>query len=282
MTQPLTQVATQTIAKSGFPELGPPSLVDTIRSEWTKLKTLRSTVITLAIAGVIVIGLSALGSFLIAANESSELKHHGSLPSPLDTIQGGWGIGMLAFMVLGVMAISNEYSSTLIGVTLLATPKRSRVLLAKVIVFSVTMFVISEVMSFINFFVGHAIISAYPAYPNVSLTTHLVLRVVIGMGIYVTLVGLLGLGAGALLRHTAGAIVACVAFLFILPGILSALPNSWSNPIGEYWPTEAGRRLIVLDHGPNTLSAWVGTADLALFIVVLLLIAGYALSKRDA
>jgi hypothetical protein len=73
-----------------------------------------------------------------------------------------------------------------------------------------------------------------------------------------------------------------VAFLFILPGILSALPNSWSNPIGEYWPTEAGRRLIELDHGPNTLSAWWGTGDLALFIVVLLLVADYALAKRDA
>jgi ABC-2 type transport system permease protein len=277
----MTQVPTQIIATSGFPEVGPPGLMDTIRGEWTKLKTLRSTWITLAIAGVIVIGLSALGSFLIAANESSELKH-GSIPTPLETIQGGWGIGMLAFMVLGVMAISNEYSSSLIGVTLLATPRRSRMLVAKVIVFSVSMFVIAEVMSFINFFIGHAIISAYPSYPNVSLSTHLVLRVVIGMGIYVTLVGLLGLGAGALLRHTAGAIVACVAFLFILPGILSALPDSWSNPIGEYWPTEAGRRLIVLGHGPNTLSAWWGTGDLALFIVVLLLIADYALAKRDA
>ncbi len=277
----MTQAPTQTIAKSGFPELGPPSLRDTMRSEWTKLKTLRSTPVTLAIAAVLVIGLSALASFLIAANEPSELKH-GSIPAPLQTIQGGWSLGLLAFMVLGVLTISNEYSSSLIGVSLLATPKRSRLLLAKVIVFSVTMFVVAEVMSFINFFVGHAIISAYPDYPNVSLTTHLVLRVVIGMGIYVTLVGLLGLGTGALLRNTAGSIVACVAFLFILPGILSALPDSWSNPIGEYWPTEAGRRLIVLDHGPNTLSAWWGTADLAAFIVVLLLIAGYALSKRDA
>ena len=100
------------------------------------------------------------------------------------------------------------------------------------------------------------------------------------MGIYVTLVGLLGLGTGALLRNTAGSIVACVAFLFILPGILSALPNSWSNPIGEYWPTEAGRRIITLDHGPNTLSAWWGTADLALFIVVL--IADRRLRTRQA
>jgi ABC-type transport system involved in multi-copper enzyme maturation permease subunit len=277
----MTQVVPQTIAKSGFPEVGPPGLLDTMRSEWTKLKTLRSTPWTLAIAVVLVIGLSALLAFIIAANESSELKH-GNLPDPLQTIQSGWSIGFLAFMVLGVLTVSNEYSSGLIGVTLLATPKRSRVLIAKVIVFSVSMFVIAEIMSFINFFIGHAIISAYPAYPNVSLSTHLVLRAVIGMGIYVTLVGLLGLSAGALLRHTAGAIVACVAFIFILPGLLSALPDSWSNPIGEYWPTEAGRRIILLTHGPNTLSAWSGTADLAVFVAILLTLACYILSKRDA
>lgn len=272
---------TQTMARSGLADGHPPGLADTVRSEWTKLRTLRSTLVGLAIAALFVIGLSALGSFLIAANEASEIRR-GSLPTPLQTIQGGWELGLLAFMVLGVLAISNEYSSTLIGVTLLATPQRPRVLMAKVIVFASTMLVVAEVMSFINFFVGHAIISAYPAYPNVWLTDNDVLRVVIGMGIYVTLIGLLGLGAGALLRHTAAAIVACVGFIFILPGILSALPDSWSNPIGEYWPTEAGRRLIVLSHPANTLTAWWGTADLALFIVVLLVIAGYALVERDA
>ena len=277
----MTQVPTQTIAKSGFPELGPPGLRDTMRSEWTKLKTLRSTLVTLAIAAVLVIGLSALLSLVIAANQSSETKH-GSHPTALSGFQGGWGIGGLAFMVLGVLAISNEYSSGLIGVSLLATPRRARLLIAKVLVFSLSMFVVAEVMSFIDFFICHAIISAYPSFPNVSLTTHLVLRVVTGMGIFVTLIGLLGLGAGALLRNTAGSIVACVAFIFVLPGILSALPDSWSNPIGEYWPTGAGERLTELTHGPNTLSAWWGTAEFGLFIAVLLLLAGYALSKRNA
>jgi ABC-2 type transport system permease protein len=277
----MTQVPTQIIAKSGFPELGPPGLRDTMRSEWTKLKTLRSTPVTLAIAALLVIGLSALLSLLIAANQSSEGKH-GSHPTALSGFQGGWGIGGLAFMVLGVLAISNEYSSGLIGVSLLATPKRARLLIAKILVFSVSMFVVAEVMSFINFFICHLIISAYPSFPNVSLTTHLVLRIVIGMGIFVTLIGLFGLGIGALLRNTAGSIVAGVAFIFVLPGILSALPDSWSNPIGEYWPTAAGERLTELTHGPNTLSAWWGTAEFGLFIAILLLLAGYALKKRNA
>jgi ABC-2 type transport system permease protein len=277
----MTQVPTQTIAKSGFTELGPPGLRDTMRAEWTKLKTLRSTPVTIAIAAVLVIGLSALLSLVIASNQTSELKH-GRLPTALDPMLGAWILGQLAFMVLGVLTISNEYSSNLIGVSLLATPNRSRLLVAKVIVFSLSMYVITEVMSFITFFIDHAKFSAYPSYPNLSLTSHLVLRVVIGMGIYTTLTGLFGLATGSLLRNTAGSIVACVALIFVLPGILSALPDSFSNPIGEYWPTQAGERLTELTHGANTLSAWWGTADLALFIVILFVIADYALAKRDA
>jgi ABC-2 type transport system permease protein len=269
----MTEVATQPIAGSGFPELGPPGLRDTMRAEWTP--------VTIVIAAILVIGLSALLSLVIASNQSSELKH-GTLPNALDPMLGAWVLGQLAFMVLGVLAVSNEYSSNLIGVSLLATPKRSRLLVAKVIVFSVSIFVITEIMSFITFFVDDGIFSAYPSYPNVSLTTHLVLRVVIGMGIYTTLTGLFGLGTGALLRNTAGSIVACVAFIFVLPGILSALPDSFSNPIGEYWPTRAGERLVELTKSSIDLSAWWGTADLAAFITVLLLIAGYALAKRDA
>jgi hypothetical protein len=255
-----------------------------MRSEWTKLKTLRSTYVILGLGVLFIVGLSALITFLIAANEASELKH-GSIPSPLITIQGaqvGWEFALLAFMVLGVLVISGEYSSGLIGVTLLATPQRKRLLVAKVLVFAITLFVFTEVMSFVNFFVGHAIVSAYPAYPNTSLSNNGVLRVVIGMGIYVTLIGLLGLGAGALLRNAAGAIAACVGFLFILPIALSALPDSFSNPIGEYWPTQAGMRIGLLHQDAHTLTAWWGAGDMALFIALLLLLTGYALSKRNA
>jgi ABC-2 type transport system permease protein len=281
----MTQVPTQIIAKSGFPEIGPPGLRDTMRAEWTKMKTLRSTYIIFILGALFILALSALITFLIAANEASELKHGGSLPSPLITIQGGqvgWEFALLAFMVLGVLIISGEYSSSLIGVTLLATPQRRRFLLAKVLVFALSLFVFTEVMSFVNFFIGHAIVSAYPDYPNTWLSNDGVLRVVIGMGIYVTLIGLMGLGAGALLRNAAGAIAACVGFLFILPIALSALPNSFSNPIGEYWPTQAGSRIGVLHQGAHDLTAWWGAGDMALFIVVLLLVAGYALAKRDA
>ena len=108
------------------------------------------------------------------------------------------------------------------------------------------------------------------------------LRAVIGQGLDAALVGLIGLSLGAILRHTAGAITASVAVLFVLPLVLMALPASWEQPVEEYWPTEAGSQLEQVTRQAHALTAWWGTGDLALFVVVLLVIAGYALVKRDA
>ncbi len=262
------------------PVAGPvPTLADTIRAEWAKLRTLRSAPVTLAVAALLVVGLSALISFAVAQNH--QRAGADALAHPLHIIQAGWELGLLAFMVLGVLVVSNEYSSGLISATLMSTPKRARVLAAKVIVFTLTAFVAGEVMSFADFFIGHAIIAAYP-FPDPWVTDPNVVRSVVGWGIVATLGGLIGLGAGTLLRHTAGAIASCVGFIFILPGVLSALPSSWSNPIEEYWPTNAGARLTELTQGPHTLTAWWGAGDLLAFVVVLLGVAGTLLVRRDS
>ena len=141
------------VARPGPSQSGP-TIVSTMRSEWTKFRTLRSSLITLGVAGLLVIGLSALISFAVAANGNrpeADAKAH-----PLRIMQGGWELGLLAFMVLGVLVVTNEYSSGLIGATFMSTPRRARVLLAKVTVFTLTAFVAGEVMSFVNFFLSHA------------------------------------------------------------------------------------------------------------------------------
>ncbi len=256
---------------------GAPGLADAVRAEWAKLRTLRTTAVSLGLTALFAIGLSALACLLTASHGRQPRT-----PPTLSIIQGGWELGLLAIMVLGVMAVTNEFSSGLIVSTYLATPRRSRVLIAKVVVFTSVVLVTTEVVSFADFFVGHAIIAAYPSFPNVGISFPNVLRAVVGMGIYTTLLGLVGMGAGAVVKHTAGGIAACVGFIFILPGVLSALPASWSNPIGKYWPTEAGRQVVLLTHGPNSLSAWWGTAVLGAFVVALLLAAGYLMDRRDA
>lgn len=257
----------------------PPTFVDTMRSEWTKLRTLRSTAITLAVAAVLVIGLSALITWAAYGAPT-----HGKrvLTDPVGIIQAGWFFGLLTLMVLGVLVVTNEYSSGMVVSTFLATPKRTRVLLAKVTVFALLLLVVCEVVSFINFFLGHTVISAFPQFPDPAIGGHNVLRAVIGMGLDGALAGLMGLGLGALLRNAAAAIAVGVGIVFVEPIVALLLPSSISNPLNEYWPTQAGGQLEEVNLQAHSLTAWWGTGDLVLFIFLLLLAAGYALVKRDA
>jgi len=270
---------TQTIsaqATSAGPKPGP---LDTLRSEWTKLRTLRSTPITLAVIAVIVIGLSALITLAVV---NSPRRGTRAIDNPVSIIQSAWFFGLLAFMVLGVLVVTNEYSSGLIGPTFLATPRRLRVLIAKVSVFTVVTLAAGEVMSFINFFTSTAIASGTTRFVDPAIGDHNVLRAVVGMGIDAALAGLMGLALGALLRSTAWSIAAGVGITFVVPIIIAILPSSWGNPIDEYWPTQAGSQLEEVTRQAHSLTAWWGTGDLVLFVVVLLVVAGYALVKRDA
>lgn len=272
---PMSQ-ATAPLRSSGVKA---PRPVDTLRSEWTKLRSVRSTPVTLAVIALIVVGLSGLITLAVVTNH-----RHGErvIDNPIGILQAAWFFGLLAFMVLGVLVMTSEYSSGLIGPTLLATPKRLRVLAAKATVFALTALVTGEVMSFVNFFVSHAIASGYASFPDPALGDRNVLRAVIGMGIDAALAGLMGLAFGALLRNTAWSITTGVAITFVLPLIFNFLPSSWSNPLLEYWPTQAGSQLEEVNRQAHSLTAWWGTGDLTLFVLLLLVGAGYLLVQRDA
>jgi hypothetical protein len=269
----------QPMAPSRPAGVKPPGPIDTLRGEWTKLRSVRSTPITLAVIAVMVVGLSGLITLAVVSNH-----RHGTrvTTDPVGILQSAWFLGLLAFMVLGVLVMTSEYSSGLIGPTLLATPKRLRVLSAKAVVFAITALVVGEVVSFVNFFVSHAIASGYALFPDPALGDHNVLRAVIGMGIDAALAGLMGLALGGLLRSTAWSITAGVAITFVLPLIFNFLPSSWSNPLLEYWPTQAGSQLEEVTRQSHALTAWWGTGDLALFVLLLLVAAGYLLVERDA
>jgi ABC-2 type transport system permease protein len=257
--------------------LAVPRTSDTVRSEWTKMRTLLSTKVTLGVTALIVVGLSALITWA-SANHPSRGE---ILTNPLGTVQSGWGLGWLAFEVLGVLVVTNEYSSGMVASTYLATPKRLRVLFAKGTVFCTVVGSLSLVMTFVNFSVGNAVLSAYPTMPHLALGQNDVLRSVLGMALTSTLMGLIGFCLGTVLRHTAGAITASVAILFVLPLILEALPGSWRNQVEKYWPTQAGSQLESVVRPPHALSAWWGTAELALFVAILLTVAGWVLVRRD-
>ena len=254
----------------------PASFSNALLSEWTKIRTLRSTFFTLAATVTFVVGLGALISYEAAAHYSPQ---NGAW-DPTTISLAGLVIGQLTIAVLGVLAITGEYSTGLVRTSLAAVPRRGRLLAAKAAVFGAVAMVSGELVSWVAFFVGQLLISGHQ--PTASLSQPDVARAVAGGGLYIALIGLMAIAAGTILRHTAAAITAVIAVLFVLPGVLEALPNSWRLPVEKYWPTRAGAQIFVVSRDQNTLPAWLGFGELALFVAVLLALGYFLFQRRDA
>jgi hypothetical protein len=272
-----------TIARTGPDHRAPfraATFGDALRSEWTKLRSVRSTFWALTVTVVLGVGLGAVISAATAhgyANSSASGKLSWD---PTGVSLDGIGIASLAIAVLGVLCISSEYSSGMIRTSLIAVPKRGRVLAAKSLVFAGVTFVVGEITSFAAFFVGQALISGHA--PHAALGDPGVARAVVGTGLLLTALGVLSVAVGALLRHPAAAIASMTAVLFVLPGIAQALPDSWRNPVTEFWPTLAGSQLTTVYHSAHTLQPWPGFGVMCLFTAIVYAIAWALLDRRDA
>jgi hypothetical protein len=254
-------------------------------SEWTKIRSVRSTVWSLIIYVVLTLGLSALITWLtIHAMQSGRAPRRGSVlladPSAF-ILHTGLLFGQLAIAVLGVLVMTTEYTTGVIRASLLAVPKRLPVLIAKCVVFAALIFVIAEIVSFCSFFIGKAIVR-----PEVvlSLSQPDVTRTVIGTGLYLTVLGLFGLAIGALIRHTAGAIAIVIGLVLVVGPLLGLLdPYSWGLRVHSWFPTVAGSFITsVQPQSFQTLSPWQGIGVFGGWIALLLIGGAYMLQRRDA
>jgi ABC-2 type transport system permease protein len=258
----------------------PSTFGDVLRSEWTKFRSVRSTFWALTATVVLGIGLGAAIS-AAAAYGYAKSSASGKLSwDPTGVSTSGMAIASLAIVVLGVLCISSEYSSGMISTSLIAVPKRGRVLAAKSLVFAAVTFVVGEATSFTAFFVGQALISGHA--PHAALGDPGVARAVVGAGLVLAALAVLSVAAGTLLRHPAAAIAAMIAVLFVLPAIAQALPDSWRNPVTEFWPTQAGSQLTNVYHSAHTLQPWPGFGVMCLFTAIVYAIAWTLLNRRDA
>jgi hypothetical protein len=253
---------------------------DVLHSEWVKLRSVRSTFWALTVTVVLGVGLGTVIS-AASAHGYAKMSVSGKLSwDPTAVSLDGIGIATLAIAVLGVLCISSEYSSGMIRTSLIAVPKRGRMLAAKSLVFAAVTFVVGEVTSFTAFFVGQALISGHA--PHAALGDPGVARAVVGAGLALAALAVLSVAVGALLRHPAAAIAAMVAILFVLPGIAQALPDSWRNPVTEFWPTLAVGQLSSVHQAAHTLQPWPGFGVMCLFTVIVYAIAWTLLDRRDA
>ncbi len=254
---------------------------DLVRSEWTKIKTVRSTMWTIGVTIVLGIGIGALVTTLTSSHWSS--MNLGSRVSfdPTQSSLVGLLFAQFAIGILGVLVISAEYTTGTIRATFSAAPNRSRVFGAKIVVFGVLSFVVAEVTSFVAFFLGQFLLSS-PA-THATLSSPGAFRAVFGGGLFVCALGLLAMGMGTIIRHTAGAISAFVAVLLVLPIITAALPSQLAQDIRKFMPDRIGVDMLTTkgqDFG--AFSPWVGLFIICVYAVVLLAIGASMLEKRDA
>lgn len=254
---------------------------DLLASEWTKLRTLRSTYWTLAAAAAITIGIGAIACAVLAAQYDKLSAADRADLNPASFSLTGGILAQLAIAVLGVLVITGEYGSGTIHTTFASAPQRLAVLAAKSAVFAVTTFAVTIAACFTAFFAGQAILASKGI--DVGIGAPNALRTVIGCALYLTVLGLLALGIGTLIRKTAGAITAVVGMIFVLPALSALLPSSMSD-VQMYLPGSAGEAII--NGGGSSrvesLSPWVGFGVFCLYAIVALGAAGYALVHRDA
>jgi ABC-2 type transport system permease protein len=247
--------------------------------EWLKLRSVRSTWWTMLVFAAGLIGIA----ILVLAHQHWATMSAADRASfdPTNDSYAGLLVGQLAIGVLGVLAITSEFSSGLIRATFAAAPRRPLVLAAKAAVTGAVALVAGEMLAFTAFAVGEAVLKA-PA-PHAALGQPGVLRAVLMAGAYPALIGLIGLGLGAVIRHTAGAICAVVGVLFVLPLILAPLGTSIQNSVGQFLPMLiAENSLTAVKPVAHSLSPGLGFALLCLYAVAALAAGAWALARRDA
>lgn len=259
------------------------NLVPTVRSEWLKFRSVRSTVWTLGVTIAICIGLGALGSWGQRNAYVNEGLTDRLAFSATGTSLLGFLFAPLVIGVVGALIMSSEYSSGSIRLTLAAQPRRPVVLVAKAVVLFASALVVGEISAFASFFVGQSIFAS--AHLQDTLSTPGSLRAVLLAGLSLALIALLALGIATIVRHTAGSIAVYVALLLVLLLVVSALPVDWGVHLFKYLPEVLIESMRTSRNSAVHLHAFspgVSTLVLAAYALGSLVIAGVLLVVRDA
>jgi ABC-2 type transport system permease protein len=252
--------------------------LDVLRSEFLKVRSVRSTYWTLLAAVASNVALAAVVAAIIPGALSAEDKQ---TVDPIRLSLAGLHLSQIAIGVLGVLVIAGEYGSGMIRATFGAVPRRRTILAAKALTFAAAAALVGIVSCFAAFLVFEAIVTD-PVLKS-SIGDPGVLRAVIGGGLYLAVLGLLGLGLGALIRSTAGAVAVLFGLLFVPAILLELLPRVWQTTVGPFLPMQAGSQIFIAQNrGPDDLGAWTGMAVFALYAAVALAVGFILVERRDA
>lgn len=269
-----------------------------VRSEWIKLRTLRSTVWSFAIIVVMTVLIGLLFASVYDVSFGPAQDQAGQNTIALAAVTGGVSLTQLVAAVLGVLIISGEYTTGMIRSTLAAVPRRLPALWAKALVLAVCTFVIGLVASAVTLLITVPILAGKGIEPQ--LLDGDFVRSVLGTAAYLALIALLAYGLGVILRSSAGGIAAAAGLIFLVPTVLSIVAavsgTAWLSNAAAFLPSNAGARMYAYNAGePDpfaaagadlseviTLDAGQGALVLVAWVVVLLAVGAVLLKRRDA
>lgn len=253
--------------------------IDTLASEWSKLVTLRSTHLTLALGFVLSVATTAIGCIALGVTQDDWSPDF----SPVTTSMIGVASGVIVFTVFGVMAVSREYASGTIRLTLTATPARGRVFLAKFAITGATLLISGLASTISMFFVGQALLGAY-GMPTASLADPDAARMVLGLGVAMPFFPLIGFAFGVLLRSTAGGITTALGLLW-LPQIFGQLvSDSFQENVLSLLPSNGVDTMTAghIQHSPAFPDPMVGAVVAGTWFAGIVAAAYVAFLRRDA
>jgi len=250
---------------------------DVLSSEWIKLRSVRSNGWTVLIAAVVTIGITAIVAHSFAAAPGPP---PGRPMTPLtESFLGYAEYTVIPVSVLSVLAFTSEYSTGLIRTTVTAVPRRWVVLAAKAAVTGTAALAIGEVLAFALFFLTQAILSG--AHRGMSLASPGAPTAVLAAGFLLCVCVLVGLGLGAIIRHTAGAIAATIGVIYLVAVVCLILPSPWNVRIGRFTLPFAAYQVVGRHPQAGLFSPGVSLLVLIAWPAAILVTAGVLLSRRD-
>jgi ABC-2 type transport system permease protein len=263
--------------EANVPGVRRPGFGATLRAEWIKFWSVRSTFWSTAMLFVLGAGLTVL----VCATSAAWLASSEADESPLSFVTWGLMFAQITAIVLGTLVVTSEYGTGMIRATLAATPRRGSVLAAKAIVLSGTLFVVGTVTAFAGFFGGNFFLDREGI--GIALGDDGVLRAMLGSGLYMAGLGLFAAAVGFLIRHTAAALSVVLALVFVVGNMAFLLPGTWGEWTAKLMPGNAGSGVATpVSFNPELLDPWAGFAVFAGEVALLTVIAWVTFRRRDA
>lgn len=260
-----------------------------LRAEWIKLWTVRSTIWTLAMTVVVMVGLVAAVAGVMSTQIEDAPSGAEAIDLSLTPFLPAVQMASIAVVVLGVLAISGEYTTGMIRSSVAAAPRRTPVLWSKLAVLTATILVVATVAVALGWAVASLFLSRVDLAPELSEPQ--VLRVLGGCALYLATIAAFAFAVGSLLRHSAAALATILALLLVVENVVAAIPWEPLQYVSPFLPATAGSKITQTDmtvemmnsmseHGAN-LTAWQGYGVLVAWVVVLLGVAALLMKRRD-